>query len=390
MNNFLEKFFKKNKLIIYLLDKLIFIVFLPVIILDKTKRKKSSNFYNILIIELWGIGDLVMMSPILKSLKSGFPQARITLLSKNFGKDLLGNCEYVDKFVEFDFPWTRFKGKYRLWDWDWKSLIRIIKKLKKEKFDLVLDARGDIRNNLLSFLVGTEKRVGYGWRGAGYFLTDIGSPDFKLQHRSKAWINLLFHLGIKEISDKPFISIERKAADGATDFLRNQGIRDGELVIGIHPGAGVKTRCWPLDRFAKVAEYIRDNYHAKILVFVEPGGYANDIPVKGEILKVKLVLRELITLISKLDLLICNDSGVMHIASAVDTQTIAIFGPGDITKIGPIGDKCKVVMKQNVSCRPCFDNCKFDRPFCLDAIKVVEVIEAVDSVVGKDNVRLSV
>lgn len=380
---------KKNRFLILLLDLLIFILFSPILIFNSKKRKELSGFHNIIIIELWGIGDLVMMSPVLKSLKSGFPQARITLLSKNFGKDLFGGCGYIDRFVEFDFPWTRFRGKYRLWDWDWKSLIRLIKKLRKEKFDLVFDARGDTRNNLLSSLICSKKRIGYGWRGGGYFLTDIGSSGFEFQHRTMAWINLLFHLGIREISDKPFIFIANKAADAATDFLKNFGIKNGELVIGIHPGAGVKTRCWPIDRFARVADYIRENYPSKIFVFIEPDGYGDDIPIKGESFKVKMPLKELVALISKLDLLICNDSGIMHIASAVDTKTIAIFGPGDIIKIGPNGGKCRVVMKQDVPCRPCFDNCKFDKPFCLNSIKVDDVIKVVDMTIKKqDTARL--
>jgi len=139
----------------------------------------------------------------------------------------------------------------------------------------------------------------------------------------------------------------------------------------------VKVRCWPLEKFAEIGSYAAIRHKAKVLVFVEPDGYGDDIAVTTEHVKVKVGLRQMTALISKLSLLICNDSGAMHIASAVHTPTVSIFGPGDPGSIGPYGGNHAVVIK-DISCRPCFDHCRYPEPICLMEISTEEVIREVD------------
>jgi len=339
----------------------------------------KSTSLKILIIEIWNLGDLIMMSTIIKPLKQNFPNSRITLLGKSIAIQLFEKNVCIDEYKVFNFPWTAHKNKYRFWSWNWKELIRVINELRKQEFDLALDARGDFRNNLLSFLIGAKRRIGYNWTGGGYFLTDVAQFDYNNGHRIDAWLNLLNYLGIKVESPKPYLSVAKDEEEWAGSFLREKGIGEGDLVIGIHPGARIKTRCWPLDRFAEVADYIKDNYKSKIIVFIEPDDYGQDIPIKKEHLKVKVSLRQLIALIKKLNLLICNDSGVMHIACALGIPLVAIFGPGDIKRIGPYGDKYTVVIKEQMECRPCFDYCKYKEPFCITKISVEEVLKEVDN-----------
>ncbi len=128
---------------------------------------------KILVLELWGIGDVVLSTGALRQLKKNFQGAEIVLLAKEHAREILFNNWDVDRVITFNFPWTRFKGKYILWAWDWLGLIKLIRQLRRERFDLVIDARGDIRNNFLSFVIGGRKRVGYDWTGGGFFLTDI-------------------------------------------------------------------------------------------------------------------------------------------------------------------------------------------------------------------------
>lgn len=348
----------------------------------KDLKVSHPDIKKILIIELWGIGDLVMMSPILGSLRKSFPRARIILISKSIAKLLFKNDNLIDEFIEFDFPWTRFKGKYLFWRWDWIGLIRIIRRLRKEKIDLVLDARGDFRNHLISFLGRIKRRVGYAWTGEEYLLTDVINSNIPNKHRIDYWINLLNYLGITVDNPKPHIAISKDETGRAEDFLKKHNIKNGELLVGIHPGGRIKTRCWSLDRFAKLAEYLRDKYKAKIIIFVEPEGYGNNISIKGDYLKVKVDLRELVALIKKIKLLVCNDCGIMHIATAVNTPIIAIFGPGDLNSIGPYGDRNTIVMKERFKCRPCYDYCKYKESYCLTTISVDDVVKQVDKTLG--------
>lgn len=256
-----------------------------------------------------------------------------------------------------------------------------IKMLRQRSFDLTLDARGDIRNNLLSFLIYGNRRLGYDWTGGGYLLTDKIKFYSENMHRVDAWLNLLDYLGIRVEKSKPDIFVSKEEEIGARDFLFKNGIKNGELLIGVHPGARIKSRCWPIGRFAELAESIRNKLKAKIIVFVEPEGYGKDIPIKGDFLKAKLPLRAMIGLIKQLDLLVCNDSGAMHIASAVDTRTLSIFGPGAIERIGPYGSGNTLLFKAGVNCRPCFDYCKFPKPVCLEDISVEMAADAAEKII---------
>ena len=342
------------------------------------KRKPASNFKNILIIELWGIGDLVMMGVILESLKRSFPGTKISLLSKPQAKVIFKDSGLIQEYIEFEFPWTKFKAKYRFWKWDWQGIIGIARYLKAQRFDLSMDARGDFRNNLLSFIIGAKRRIGYAFTGGSYFLTEALSSDFKTRHRIDAWLNLLKYLGLKVDSPMPYLALSKEDEVRAADILSACGIKEEDPLIGIHPGAKIKVRCWPLERFARVAEYARDKYKVKIIVFVEPDGYGEDMPIAGEHIKLKASLRELMALIKKLRLLVCNESGPMHLACALGVPVIAIFGPGSKASLGPCGPNDTVVNKENITCRPCFDYCRFSEPFCISGISTQEVFLALD------------
>jgi len=381
---------RKNKIFIFISNALLGLFFcLPVFIARvRNSGRKAGGVRKILILELWGIGDLVMMSSVLKPLDDVFPEARITLLSKETGKALFKRDPCLDEIITFDFPWTSFKGKYKTWKWDWVGLIRVIMALRKDNFDLILDARGDIRNNLLSFLIGGRRRIGYDWTGGGYFLTDIIHSDLNSEHRVDSWVCILNYLNIKNLDVRLSLHVSEEQEKSCDDFLKAHGVESGGLLVGIHPGGAVKLRCWQLERFARVAAHIREVHKGKIFVFVEPSGFGENIPIEGDFIKIKVALSELPTFIKKMNLLICNDSGAMHIATAVGTDVIAIFGPGEVGSIGPYNlGRAEVVMKENVDCRPCFDHCKYNSPFCVDEVKVGDVVEAAERAIKKVNDR---
>jgi len=368
-----------SKVLILFLDFLTRMIFSIPLMIDKLGGKKdTSAVENILIVELWRIGDLIIMSSILKELKNNFPSSRLSLLSRPEARTIFKNNDLIDELIEYDFPWTKFKGKYRIWNWDWRAIIKLIEQLRGEKFDLILDARGDLRNNLLSFLMKGKRRLGYNWLGGGYFLTDVVSLDYKNVHRVQAWISLLNCLKIKVGFPKPWIQVSKDEEEWADNFLRDQGVESEDLLIGIHPGARIKTRCWPLEGFRKAGEYLKDKYNAKVIVFIEPNGYGEDIATEGEFIKLKVSLRQLIILIKKVNLFICNDGGPMHIAAAVGTPLVAIFGPTNPIWFGPYDNDVEVVIKEDVQCRSCFDYCKQKEPFCITEIPVDRVLEKIN------------
>lgn len=341
-----------------------------------------SKVRRVLIMELWGIGDVVLASGVLQLLKGSYSSLEITLLAKRHSKDILLNNKCVDKFVFFDFPWTKFKRKYNFLKWDFANLFKLICELRKEKFDLVLDARGDFRNNLFSFLINAKWRVGYNWTGGGYFLTDVLKCDYRNLHRVDAWANLIKHVGIKYSDIKPVIKISEEEKRWANEFLKGKGLNKKKLLIGIHPGARIKTRCWPLERFSKVASYLIQG-DIQVIIFIEPDGYGQDMQVLDGCIKVKVNLRDFMSLAKELDFLVCNDGGAMHIAVAVHTPVVALFGPMNPMWFGPYGEGNTIVIRENVSCRPCFDYCKHKEPYCLTSITEEQVIKQIDVMIRK-------
>lgn len=347
------------------------------------RKKKEVKLCRALIIEIWGIGDIVLMTSVVETLRKNFPNVSFDLLCKPLAKGLLSGDNFFKEFITFDFPWTRFKGKYRIWNWDYLGLIKLILKLRKNKYDLILDARGDIRNNLLSFLVNGKKRVGYNWSGGGLFLTDLLSFDMRDKHRVDAWIGILNYLGLEIYHANPKLCISEKSRIWSEKFFSDSGITKGDLVVGIHPGARIKTRCWDIEKFSEVAKYIKEKYRAKIIVFVEPEGYGDNISVSEDsFIKIRSSLDNLTASIKRLDLFICNDGGPMHIAAALNVPLIAVFGPTDPVRFGPLGINSRLIIKNDFPCRPCFDYCNYHEALCLKGINTREVLAVVDKHLG--------
>lgn len=349
------------------------------------KKKRTENYENILVLELWGIGDLVMMSVILNPLRENFPKAKITILAKGIAKELFKHDHCIDEFLIFDAPWSEFRNKYAIWKWDWPGILNLAWKLRKNKYDLVIDARGDIRNHFLSYITAAKSRIGYNWTGGEYFLTDSVSLlcDLEELHRVDAWINLAKHLNLKCDLAAPRIVLAESEEAWAKQYLAENGIEQHDFVVGVHPGARNKSRIWPTGRFLKVCEHLDKKYSAKVILFISPDGFCEHVDAGKYLIKLKVGLRKMVAIQNELDLFVCNDGGAMHTAAAVDTALVAIFGPTKREWFGPYPnrDKQTVVMIDNFNCRPCFDYCIYDHPYCITGISVKDAIIKIDQLV---------
>ena len=249
-----RKNLRDNKVLIAALNGVTFLVFSIPLFVERLKRpSKTAEVKRILVVELWGIGDLVLMSGVLPSLRELFPQAEIDLLAKPVASELFTGATSFNQVIGFHFPWTSFRGKYHGWRWDWWGLGRVLLSLRRKRYDLVIDARGDIRNNLLAFLSGGRRRLGYDWTGGGFFLTTRGARATRSEHRAKAWAELLQMVGGQEEFCQPQLAVSGEEKIWASEYLRQHGISPDDFIVGIHPGAGQKIRCWPLEHFAQVA-----------------------------------------------------------------------------------------------------------------------------------------
>jgi len=335
----------------------------------------SEDYSKILIVELWGLGDLTLMSSILTPLRKRYPKSKIILLSSEKAKELFEDNPIIDEFIEFQAPWRGYLGKYRILSWPWPAIFNLIKRLRREHIDLILDARGDVRNNLLLFFSGAKRRVGYDWSGGEYLLTDCVKFDYLKRHRIEAWLELLRYLGISETnSAKPQLFLSSQETDSAKILLKEQGMRDDDLLIGIHPYARIPSRAWPLERFLNLAQYLKEKYSAKVLFFQDIGQKEEDLLSRSTWPVIRLTLRPFMALLNELDLFICNEGGPMHLAAALNVEVLAVFGPTEPKWFGPFGENTKIIIKEGISCRPCFDYCNYPSSHCLEAISFEDAL----------------
>ena len=321
-----------------------------------------------------GIGNLIMLTPMIRSLRRGIPDVRITVaVSPNGAKDVIEGSDLVDEIVVLD-------GKRKL------------RRIRDDWPDLAIAAthRGLMRAKR-AFRTGAMTRLGFRYdhgdkQNTGFLFTHSVTMD-ESKHEVEQGLDLIRLLGIPTVG-KLHMHVEDTDRAAAEKMLRDAGVQENDLLVGVHAGIGPddpKKRCWPADRFALLADALIQGHSAKIVMVGSPaeepvadliaGTMEND-PV---VLVGKTTLRQTAAVLEKCHLFISNDGGPMHMAAAVGTPVIAMFGPTNSIRYGPYGEDCLVV-KSDLPCSPCHEphspGIECQRPRCLETVSVDMVMEA--------------
>jgi ADP-heptose:LPS heptosyltransferase len=347
----------------------------PPVILEKKEALPSS----ILVVEYWNLGDLAIVVPFLKNLRRSYPKARISLLVNAGLASFLEGQGLVDEFIPVRVPWaqhfSRWK-KYNPFSRDWISFARTILGMRKRHFDWAISGRMDVRDNFLLWLSAAARRIGYGLGGGAFLLTDRVAPDLSRPHRADIWLRLLDALGKPANEDLGGFRLTADELASAQSFLEERGIPLNAFLIGVHPGARIAVRRWGDERFAEVAQQVLTGSDTHILWFSDPGNPSVAPPFE-RCHAVSLEFRSFLAVLSRCRLLICNDSGPMHLANLLSVPVVAVFGSTNPVWFGPRGSQDRIVIRPEFWCRPCFDYCLFDEPHCLKTIAPGEVIASI-------------
>lgn len=331
---------------------------------------------SILVVEIWGIGDVVLATGALAALRRRYPSARIVLLAKPHAAPLIDGRGLADEVIGFEFPWTRPAGKYRVASYLAPSLRALIRRLRAERFDLSLDARMDVRSNLLTYVVGARRRIGLAHGGGTLLLTDRVPAGDVDAHRTEDWAALARRADAAPDDDSPVLPLRTEERLAADERLAALGVARGEPVIAVHAGGSSPVKRWAPERFAAVAAELAARRGARVVWLENPGdGVRGPAPRPSDVV-LHAPLGELPALLARAELLLCNDSGPMHVAAAVGTPVLALFGPARREWFAPQGPAHRVVARDELSCRPCFDQCRFAEPYCLTRIEVADVLRA--------------
>ncbi len=329
---------------------------------------RLDEINRILVCRLRFMGDVILTTPLLHVLREHFPQSKITYLTESPYHTLLENHPDVDEILTYDLM--------NRW-----SQITILSKLITYRFDLVIDLFGNPRSALWSYLSGASYRIGGHFRGRSVFYTH------KIRDDGKPKSAVAFHLGYLEplhlsyqISD-PFIVITEHEKKWARDFLQNKGYRSDQKIVVIHPGAKWPAKQWIASRFALLASRLISEMGAQVFFDTSPGeeNFVRSVMKACSFSKMEpqvLTLRQLAAVLSCTDLLISNDCGVMHLAPAVGTKTIGIFGPSEPAIWFPYQlEKGHHFIYPEIECSHCHrDFC--DTLKCMQAIHVENVFHA--------------
>jgi len=331
---------------------------------------------QILLIRTAYIGDVIMTLPMLKPLKERFSGASIAVLTSLGGREILLNNPYVDDVLVYEPFWFYARPL--------RDYLKFLGQLRKRQFDLTIEARADIRDILfLVFPTRSRAKLSYAVGGGSCFLTHV-APYEKLKHKVEYHLDLVRFLGCRTDSVEWGIYLTETEKEEVARLLRDSSV--STPFICAHPGGRLPLKRWPTHRCASLYDRMIDRFGLP-LVLLSAG---SEIGLVGEIagmmrnrpilLAGKTTIRQLSGVIAKAALLVCNDSAPMHIAAALGTPTIAIFGPSKSIETGPYG-KGHLIVEKDFPCRWSCDETQCTNnnyQACMDAITVDDVFQAIE------------
>jgi len=324
------------------------------------------------------LGDVVLSTPAIKAVHEACPNIFISFMVRPYAKDIVDGNSYLDEVIVFD-----KKGAHR----GVLGAFKLVSILKRRRFDIALILHPTIRVHVAAFLTRIPERIGYN-KKMGFLLTKRMPHAKQLgeKHESEYTLDLLRKIGIQADDKTLFVPLNRKAVEAIDNRLRSNGVKKDDIIVGIHPGASCPSKRWLPERFAELADRIIDEFGVKVVVMAGPsdtelGNKVSSLIKRGAInLAGSLSIKELIALLKRCALFISNDSGPVHIAAAVGTPVISIFGRNEKglspTRWRPLG-KDDIVVHKDVGCRVCLaHNCKIGFK-CLKEINTNEIFNAV-------------
>jgi predicted lipopolysaccharide heptosyltransferase III len=333
---------------------------------------------NILIIKLRYIGDVLLATPTVRAIKTARPDVRVTMLVNRGTEDVLSGNPDMDEIVILD--------KESLAE-QWQ----LIAGLRRRRFDTVIDLTDGDRAAFLSWISGAPVRIGFNdehrWRGR--FYTQVVQPAPGVRHRIDRDLEALKPLSIQAGSKDLQLWLMPEEANSADQLLDQLGVQRSQSIVILQPGARYWFKAWPSERFAELADRLTSQYGCQVLI----GGSRQESDLAEQIRQMaksrpiimagRTTIKQFAAIAKKSALFVGNDSGAMHIASAVGTPVVALFGPSSPVEWGPRGGATEVIYK-GLDCRTCFHPiCHRGEQNCMKLIAVDEVMSASGRLMGR-------
>jgi len=352
--------------------------------LKKRRPVSLSDIRSVLIVKLSAIGDVVHTLPLLEVLRGNLPGARIDWLIEEDASEIIKGHGALNRVIV---------SRRKLWQKEFldrrrrssafKEIVCFLRELRTEQYDLVIDIHGLFKSGLLTGLARGRRKIGFTWAREGSTLFLSEPPYFEDQYRQHAierYLKTANILGCDVTSWNGRIPVEDSHRKAIDNLFRRYGLGD-KKTLAMNPMAKWDTKLWEPDRFARLAERVREELGMEVLFT----GSRADRPVIQEILSSmksggainlagQIGLKELAHLYTRCNALVTTDTGPMHIAAAMDCPVVALFGPTAPWRTGPYGEGHQVI-REDLGCSPCFKK-ECPHRTCMKGITVGRVFDA--------------
>lgn len=352
-------------------------------------------FKKILIINPFGIGDVLFTTPLIANIKRAHPNTVIHYLTNPRSADVLKNNPKIEKIHIYERD--AFHASYRkskiVFLRKWKEFVRSI---KAEGYEAVLDLSLDRGMNAMTWLAGIGQRIGFDYRNRGTFLTrKIPFAGYENKHVVEHYFQLLQELKVPVVDRDLEFSIAGSDIQWAKEWRSHEALAFSKLLIAVFPGGGASWgknahfKRWPVEKYVKLTDKMIEKFDAHIILM----GNLEERDLCGQISRVSssnahvvagdLSLSQSAALLKQCRVAVLNDGGPLHVAVASGVTTVSIFGPVDDRVYGPYPDHNHRVVKKNLVCQPCYRRFRMadcSHISCLSQLDVEDVLRKVEEV----------
>lgn len=344
----------------------------------------------VLIVLIAGIGDLILASKSFRAIRNGFPDSKIHLITSADAAPLARQYKYIDQIWKFPIREIR-KKKLVLFD-----MLKIALQLRKIKYSTIINLhpvasiKGAFRMSILFALLRAPVKVGHDYKGFGFFINKkVPANIFQNRHYVDAYMSIALFAGGKPDSKGIEVFYDVTSEEKWRHLFKEKLLNQHMSIVAVNPGSDQPKKRLHPDRLAAFADRLVEQCNARIILLGGPGEmgisqYVQDAMNNDAInLAGKLTLNDLVYIISQLDLLITNDSAPMHIAAALNTKQVAIFGPGYPELFRPYTSSDNyILIYKHLDCRPC-NNKECGHITCIESITSEEVFEAANTLLTR-------
>jgi len=359
---------------------------------------------RILVIQMSSMGDIVNTLPALYNIRKEYPTAYIAWLVRESFFEVLEKNPHIDEIIVFpDILTKKFQRlnpnrNYNILEL--RNILDFIRKIRNRKFDTTIDFHNITQSGIIAFLSGAKKRIGFQRKKEKEFSQWFNNIKVRTDERNihivDQYLGLLSPLGINSREAIFDLGISKEDNEYVENFFKGNYIKNDDLIIGIHPGTTWERKKWKFENFIELSNRLINSYDAKVILFW--GDIEKDLIMEIKDINERIIIapmtnfRQLAAFLKKCKIFISCDTGALHVASAVGTTTIGLFGPTDSKVTGPYRNG--YVIKSPLKCSPCvlywqkvsyediITKCPLD---CMSYISIDDVLSTVKKIINRTN-----